>query len=507
MARPASQGRRRYVLALDFGTSALHCLLTDSLGKPIDSADAPISFSRPESGASLAREFDPESVLAQFREIMATLLSRQDARPEDIAAIGLTGQRGGVVFADAEGKELYCGPNVDLRAVFEGAALDEEMGREVYNATGHLSASMLAAARLRWSREHAPVVYERTKTILTLAGWLAYRLTGELASEPSLDCETGLLDVNTRQRSSTLMSQMGIPESLLPPLSHATEPVGRLIKPVAEAWGLKQGTPVVISGPDTQCGLLGMGLLQVGQAGAVIGWSGSVQILTPQPCHDVAETRTSVGCFPVEGLWVAESNMGDAGNAYRWLKETLFNGHTSYEEIDALALSSAGSSEGVVALLGPSPITAMKAGLRLGGLIFPTPLTFQDTSRGDLFHAALENIAFSVRSNLATLLDVTGLDPPTIHLGGGMARGRGLATVLATVLGQSVRRSLTYQASGRGAAMTAAVAAEPTLTIRQVAQEAAGDFEEMEPGFAGDIARYQESYGQWLDLYERLRWK
>ena len=88
-----------------------------------------------------------------------------------------------------------------------------------------------------------------------------------------------------------------------------------------------------------------------------------------------------------------------------------------------------------------------------------------------------------------------------------MARGRGLATVLPTVLGQSVRRSLTYQASGRGAAMTAAVAAEPTLTIRQVAQEAAGDFEEMEPGFAGDIARYQESYGQWLDLYERLRWK
>ena len=507
MGSSTFQGRQRCVLALDFGTSALHCLLADSLGKPIDSADAPISYSRPESGSSLAREFDPESVLYQFRQITARLLRKQGTRPEDISAIGLTGQRGGIVFADAEGRELYCGPNVDLRAVFEGAALDEEMGREIYTATGHLSASMLAAAHLRWAREHAPQIYDRTRTIFTLASWLAYRLTGERASEPSLDSEAGLLDVNTRQRNSALMSQMGIPENLLPPLSLATEPVGRLSKLAAEAWGLEPGTPVVISGPDTQCGLLGMGLLEVGQAGAVIGWSGSVQILTPGPCHDVPETRTSVGCFPVEGLWVAESNMGDAGNAYRWLKETLFNGQASYEEIDALALSSANSSEGVVALLGPSPVTAMRAGLQMGGLLFPTPLTFQDTSRGDLFHAALENIAFSVRSNLATLLEVTGLDPPAIHLGGGMARGRGLATILAAVLGRSVRRSLIYQASGRGAAMTAAVAAEPSLTIHQVAQEAAGDFEAVEPGLASNVARYQESYGQWLDLYERLRWK
>ena len=507
MGRPALPGSRRYVIALDFGTSALHCLLADHLGRPIDSADSPISYSTPEGGPSLAKEFEPESVLAQFRQIMDALLRKHDAKPEDISAVGITGQRRAVVFLDADGREVYCGPNVDLRALFEGAAIDEEMGLELYTSTGQLSAFMLASARLRWFREHGPQIYERTRTILTVAGWLAYRLTGERIAEPCLDCEAGLLDVATRQRNSALMNKMGVPESLLPPLSDAGIPVGRMRGPVAELWGLDTGTPVVIAGPDSQCGLLGMGLIEPGQAGAVIGWSGTLQVLTPQPCHDGDGTRTSVGCYPAEGLWVAESSLGDAGNAYRWLKETLFDGQASYEQIDELALSSADSADGVVALLGPSPVTALKAGLQMGGLLFPTPVTFQDTSRGDLFHAALKNIAFSVKSNLATLTDVTDLDSPIIHLAGGMARSQGLATILATVLGGTVRRSLTPQTSGRGAAMTAATAIEPSFTMRQAALEAAEDLEEVDPRFPSEVAQYQESYDQWLDLYERLRWK
>ncbi len=494
-------------MALDMGTSALHCLLSDSLGRPIDSADASTCYFTPEGGPPLAREFDPESVCASFQQLIARVLHRQGIGPERIFAIGLTSQRQGVVFLDEQGRELYCGPNVDLRAVFEGAALDEEYGRRVYATTGHPSSLLLTPARLLWFREHQPLIYESTHTILTVSSWLAYKLTGELTSEPCLEGEAGLLDVGSRERCPALTDDLGVPAQLLAPLSPPGVPAGQLGRSTAKLWGLSSGVPVVIAGPDTQCGLLGMGLTKEGQAGAVIGWSAALQVLTPQPCHDGEEMRTWAGCYPLDGLWVAESNLGVAGHAYRWLKDTLLDRQASFEEAEELALSAAPAPDGAVAFLGPGPENSFKAGLRMGGLLFPTPVSFQETTKGQMFRAALENIAFSVKANLATLVEVAGIDQPEIHLGGGMARSRALAAILAAALGRVIHRSLTPQVSARGAAMAAAAATEPSLTVQQIAQKAARDLEEVEPGTASEIAQYEEHYNRWLGLYQRLGWE
>ena len=73
----------------------------------------------------------------------------------------------------------------------------------------------------------------------------------------------------------------------------------------------------------------------------------------------------------------------------------------------------------------------------MGGLLFPTPVTFQDTSRGDLFHAALKNIAFSVTIKPRHFNWTLPISTLTIHSSREVAWhvARGLATILATVLG------------------------------------------------------------------------
>ena len=495
----------RYTLALDVGTSSIHCLLDDPLGPPIATAGAPMRSFRPEGQSSLAREFDPEAALDTIGQLTRRVLKEGGVRKDEVSAIGLTSQRQGVVFLDDQGKELYCGPNLDLRALFEGAAMDEQAGREVYATTGHFPSLLLAPARLKWFRGNLPSIYERTGAILTIAGWLAYRLTGRLMSEAALEAETGLLDVNKRQRCPSLMEKLGVATCLLPCLPEGGVPVGALENPMAELWGLRPGTPVVLAGPDTQCGLLGMGLVREGQAGAVIGWSGAVQLLTSQPCHD-ERMRTWVGLYPLEGLWVAESNLGDAGNSYRWLKDTLLGAETPFEEAEELAQGASAASEGGVALLGPAPLSASKTGYRMGGLLFPTPINFQETSRGQLFRAALENVAFSAKANLDILLEVTGLDTQPLYLGGGMASSRTLANTIARVLGVPVRRSRLGNVSARGAAMIARAAADPSTRLTEIAEAVANDFEELEPGTASEIAQYQEYYQQWLRLYNSLDW-
>ena len=514
MSRPAFERSERYIIALDVGTSAIHCLLTNSLGRPLTTASVPMRYFTPDGCSYVAREFNPDVVLDALGRLVGTVLNSAKVNSEDVSAIGITSQRQGVVFLDNREREIYCGPNIDLRAIFEGAKIDEELGREIYATTGHFPSMLLAPARLRWFHENSPTIYDSTHKILTIAGWIAYRLTGVIMSEPSLEAEAGLLDVTTMERCPSLMGKLGVDLSILPDLLLGSASFGTLSQIVASDWGLKPDIPVAVAGPDTQCGLLGMGLVEEGQVGAVMGWSGALQAITSIPRLDEA-MRTWVGCYPFgyghsrsqDATWVAESNLGDTGNAYRWLKDTILGSDASFEEAERLAQEAGGTSEGVTAFLGPGPVSSLKAGLKMGGLFFPTPLSFQEATRGQLFRAALENIVYSIKANLSTLEEVTGHDTQVLYLGGGMSGSRTITTMLANTLGFPVRRSTTPQISARGTALAAAVSTNSSPTLKEMAEVAADDCEEIEPGTASEIAQYQEYYQQWLHLYKRLEWE
>ena len=494
-----------HILALDVGTSSVHAVVTDSFATPIASASAPVHYHTPEGLSALAKEFDPQSLLESLREVVREALKEAGITGPNISVISVTSQRQGVVFLDSGGDPLYCGPNIDLRAVFQGSAMDEDQSEEIYASTGHLPSMLFAPARLRWFLEVYSERYSQIEIVLTIAGWLAFKLTGNLAAERSLDVEAGLADVISRDRNPELMERLGVTPSLLPPFSNGLEPTGSLTNELAGSWGLRAGVPVVLAGPDTQCGLLGLGLKEEGDTGLVIGWSGALQVLTSRPSFD-DQMRTWVGLFPDDGLWVAESNLGDVGNSYRWLKDVVLGSDESFKEVDDLVCHDTASPDGVVSFLGPGPTSSPKAGLRMGGILFPTPVSFQETSRGQLFRAAFENIAYSVKANLATLRDVTGLDTRELYLGGGIARSRVLAPILANVLGLPIRRSLVPDVSGRGAAMRATSIVNGPAAFERACELAARQCERVDPSSPVDVATYQGSFERWLEQYSRLGW-
>ena len=143
----------------------------------------------------------------------------------------------------------------------------------------------------------------------------------------------------------------------------------------------------------------------------------------------------------------------------------------------------------------------------MGSLLFPTPFSLQTTSQGQLLRAALENVAYSIKANLDTLADVTSINPSTLSLGGGMADSRTLASILANVLGFSVRRSTLTQVSTRGAAFAATVAANSFGSIQGAAEGGVKLYDEVEPGSPAMAAQYKESYQRWLHLYDRMGWE
>ena len=190
---------------------------------------------------------------------------------------------------------------------------------------------LLAPAKLRWLENNRPADRERVKHVLTIAGWLGLKLTGIPACEPSLAAGIGLLDPSFANRDNTSLSKMGVSSSLLPPLHTSGAVVGKIDSNVARQCGLPPNIAVTLAGADSATGLVGMGLTRPADTALVAGWSTTIQTLTGSPQPD-PQAKVWFSPSPIPGRWIAETNLGDAGNAHRWLKNLVLGPDSSFNE-------------------------------------------------------------------------------------------------------------------------------------------------------------------------------
>ena len=515
---PSGHGKRAgvktgYVLGLDIGASTLHCILADGENRVAAEAHAPLGCYCPEGAPPLAREFHPGKTWEELARLARRVCRRAGAAPSDVAAIGVTGQGQGMALVGRDGAELYCGPNIDLRAVFEGAAIDGEAGGEIYRAAGHFPSLLMAPAKLRWFQVHQPGRIAEAATLLSVPGWLAWRLTGRAAASAGLNCGLGIAALDDGGKIASLLQRAGFPEGLTPPIVEAGEAIAGLAPAAAGELGLEAGIPVTLADADNLSGLVGMGLTAPGEAGALLGWSGSVQILTAGPRLDGADgPRVWADPYPIGGLYTVQANLGDAGRGYSWLLHVIAapggaagigGRRMSYADAEAAARRVPAGSGGLAAYLGPGPVTAPGAGLRLGGIVMPTPLTFQEPGPGQIVRSYLESVAYSVKANLDTAAEVSGHSPAGVRLGGSLSRSDIIAETMAALLEIPVHRSANPQASALGATAAAWTAAGRYPSLSEAAEAQSQDFQTFHPD-AARSAEYREHYRRWREIYQRL---
>ena len=504
-------------LVLDAGTSAARVIVYTTDGRRLAEAACPWSYTTPAEAAPWGRAFDPQAFWAQLAGAIRQVMYKVGSNTTPILAISVTSQRQGIVLLDADGVELYAGPNIDLRGVMEGARLLNENGAEIYRITGHLPPMLFAPARLLWFRDQQPALYRRFARLLTLDGWLTWRLCGEMVAEPSAAAETGLLDVTRRTWSQELIELWGFLPELLPPLASAGTAVGHVTQQAAAETGLPAGTLVVVAGADSQCGLLGLGGVRPGQVGIIAGWSAPVQRIVAAPIFDPARSLWAT-CHLIPELWLVEGNAGPAGLAHRWLRDLLLPGE-SWAAFDALAASAPPSAFGPLAFLGPRVADYGNPRLLWGGLLFPQALDLWPVERAHLARAVLENIAFALRANLDRIAALVRSQPDAITAGGGLIQSRLFAQILADVLGRPIQLSPDPTVSGLGAAICAAVGcgqypdleqAVAAMTRRPAsdvpdASDAGigGERSIVEPGRMAH-AEYLDAYERWVSVYRSL---
>ncbi len=401
---------------------------------------------------------------------------------------------------DKGGRELYAGPNIDLRAIAEGISLDSECGEEIYSITGHSPSLLFVPAKLKWFQTNHPETFENIATVLTISDWIVFKLCGQRVSEVCGVAELGLLDICGRTWSDRLSALLALPHGIYPELVSVGSRVGSVTSGAAAETGLPQGTAVAMAAPDTQCGLTGLGLKENEQVGIVMGWTAPVQMVTDKPVLD-PEGKTWSSCHLFPNRWVLESSVGEAGNAYSWLRETLFSqgecsAEESYHLMDHLAEQAPLGAEGVLAFIGPAAMDMTNLALRFGGFLFPVPLSVTNIQRSHLVRAALENLCFAFKANCSQLEAISGLQMGVVSLGGGMARSQCLTQALPSVLDLPVLVPETTEVSALGAAMCAAVGSGVYSTLEEAMSAMKPGVRVIEPDCLA-VLEYADHYQRW----------
>lgn len=484
---------RGAVLVLDLGSSRLRCAVVPAEGgEPREAASAPYPAGSARAG-DLAREFNPRALRERLLRVLAE--GARAAGPRGVRTIAVTAQRGAACFLDARLVTLSAGPNTDVRAVFQGSAIDEARQAEVHGTTGHLPSMLFVPAKFAWLRESRPRAAERAAKVAGLDAWAALQLTGALAETAAGLAESGLLDVTTGEPATALLRRLGVPADLLPPVVPRGAAVERLTREAAEAIGLPETVDIRLAGPDAQAAALGCGAVEPGSAAVCAGWSAPAQITTAAPVFD-PQRRTWTTLHALAGRWAVEANAGDAGRTLDAVRR-LIAPRASWSRFAAMAASVPEGAPPVAALLGPRALDLSNPGMTMGGLLLPAPVAQEGLGAASVARAAFENAAFAVRESLDLARSVAGADAEGVAVSGGMAESALLPQLLADVLGEPLRVHRNATAAGAAAL---AVSSPEELPAR------AADFavrgERVEPGPRSPELR--DSHQRWLRLRERL---
>lgn len=484
----------RVTLVLDLGGSRLRCALValDGGGVPLEVARAPYPTTSDRAGA-LAHAYNPRLLRERLLRVLAQ--GAQAAGPRNVAAVAVTSQRLATCFFDARLATLSAGANNDTRAVFQGGAMDDVHGALIHRTTGHLPSMLFAPAKYAWWRESRPRTARRIAKTAGLDAWATLQLTGTLAETTLGLSESGLLDVTSGTPPAALLERLGVPPDLLPDTLPPGARVGQLTPEAAEATGLPRTTPVHLTGPDTHAAAVGCGTVLDGAASCSAGWSAPVQVTTPSPVFD-PQARTWTSLHGMNGRWTVEATPGDTGRMLDSVRRLLAPS-ASHERFDALAGSAFESGRPVAAFLGPRAIDLSNPGITMGGILLPAPITHGGLDAADIARAAFENAAFAIRESIALARSVTGAEPGTFALSGGLAESAIFPQLLADVLGEPVRVHRHATAAG-----AAALASTSSSELAARCADLAANGASVEPGPRS--RECGESYERWLGLRERL---
>ncbi len=346
------------LLALDAGTGSCRAVLFALDGRQVGIAQREWSHAE-LPGVPGSQVFDTEANWKLIVECVRQVLRDTKTDPSAIRAVSTTSMREGCVLYDKSGRELWACPNVDSRAGAEATELVESGQAETIYRHGGDWVAITSPARLLWVQRHEPEIFSRVAHMNMLGDWIAYKLSGEFFTDPSMGSSSGMFELSARDWSDEVIDICNLRRDVFPKVLEPGTRAGEVTKTAADATGLKAGTPVVVGGADTQLGLVGIGVVDPGSFTVVGGTFWQQTIGLPEATID-PQARLRTLCHALPGQWMMEGIGFYCGLSMRWFRDAFCDrekdeaertGVDAYVLMERLAQDVPAGSNDVIAIL------------------------------------------------------------------------------------------------------------------------------------------------------------
>jgi len=453
-----------YLMAVDAGTGSVRAVIFSPDGEQLGCVHREW-YHREDPRWPGSMDFDWARSWALARECIRGVLEQTGIAPGDVAALSTTSMREGILLYDREGRELWACANVDARSAAQVRDLrhkDPALERKIYQRTGQTYA-LSALSRLLWVQDKQPEIYKETAVLGMFNDWLAYKLTGTLAVDPSNGITTGIMGLESREWLPEIARACGLRDDIFPPVAECGTRLGGVSARAAAETGLLEGTPVVAGGGDCQMGSIGVGACREGQAAVFGGSFWQYVFNTASPSPD-PECRVRVNCHAVPGLWQYEALSFQPGLVLRWFRDGFCQeeaaqatelGLSPYELMDRRAGEIPAGSYGMQCCFGS---TMNFLDWRLSSPTFTNFLSDPEKfNKYTFYRAILENAALLVRSHIELVRKAAGREPEELVFAGGAAKSPLWSQIVADVTGKPVRTPAVKESTALGAAILAGV--------------------------------------------------
>ncbi|HMH50692.1 MAG TPA: glycerol kinase GlpK [Candidatus Acidoferrum sp.] len=492
---------RRYVLALDQGTSGSTAMVVHPDGQVLARGYAELPQYYPRPGWV---EHEPEEIWTTIGRAGASALARAGVTGSEIAAVGITNQREtAIVWERGSGTPIHraivwqCRRTAEMcdRLRADGA---EPMVRE---RTGLVLDAYFSGTKIRWLLDEVPGARARAErgelAFGTVDSWLLWKLTGGAvhATDVSNASRTLCLNLRTVEWDDEMLALLGVPRAMLPRVMPSAGIFGET---TGLGW-LPRGVPVAGIAGDQQAALFGQACYDVGSAKNTYGTGCFVLLNTGATPVTSRHGLLTTIAWQIDGktTYALEGSVFIAGAAMQWLRDGLgLLKSAGDSQAMAESVPDTGGVYFVPAFVGlGAPYWDMYARGTIVGLT-------RGTTSAHLVRAALEAIAYQSRDVLEAMAADSGEPIRALRVDGGAAANDFLCQFQADVMNVPVERPRVIETTALGAAGLAGLGAGVWRSLDDFAERAA-----IERTFVPSMdARVREDrYGGWRRAVERAR--
>jgi xylulokinase len=436
-------------LGIDAGTSAIKVCAFDAQGTLLKKVQRFVPVITPYP---LWVEID----LERYWELLVEALQEITAQVGAVGGLGLSTTCPTTILLDDA-----CKPLRHAMVYMDGRAdgmVRSVVGQDTVSfqsrSGNRASTSTCWAANLLWVRQNEPDTWSRVRHVCMLNSYIALRMTGELAIDPTQASYSGLMDVKEPQPRwhSDLLALWDIPQSYLPPIVAGSERLGTVQGDVGALIGIPAGVSVALGVADTAAAAFAMQLRDNGHAFESVGTSGVITFCMDQPDFEPGFLNRH-HVYP--NRWLAHGAMSTLGGSFGWLQSKIWPEVRSLAELERLAQESLPGANGLIFLpylagerspIWDSEASAAWIGLRLSH------------TRADMIRAVFEGTAFGLRQIMNLAVTKWGLQPAQMVGVGGGSHSRFWAQIKADILNLEYGTTEFQDASALGAALLGAIA-------------------------------------------------